>query len=91
MQIYLNLCTDVRTRSTPPPPPPEFQDSDDEFEVEAILQHQIRTTEAGETIKYYLVSWIGYGDEDNTWEPASNIGSGAIQDYEERRELTHAS
>ena len=31
----------------------------------------------------YLISWIGYGDEHNTWEPAKNVSNSAelVQDY----------
>ncbi len=53
----------------------------EEFEVEKILdcgQHQGK--------KLYLVKWVGYGHEDNTWEPKKNLQavSDLIQKFEEK-------
>src|SRR3984885_1774843 len=52
----------------PPPPPPVLVDTQDEYEVERILdsrkyrnQHQ------------YLVQWRGYNAGHNSWEQATNL------------------
>ena len=36
----------------------------------------------GDGSKEYLIKWEGYGDGDNTWEPANNIPSQSITEYE---------
>ncbi|BGP25598.1 chromo domain containing protein [Rhodotorula toruloides] len=41
---------------------------EEEFEVDEILDHKCK----GKTMTYY-VSWVGYKEEDNTWEPAANF------------------
>ena len=38
------------------------------FEVDKILDKKKENNQI-----YYLVSWKGYGEEDNTWEPYSNL------------------
>ena len=39
-------------------------DKDDEYEVEEILDYNKGL---------YLVKWVGYGPESNSWEPADNM------------------
>jgi hypothetical protein len=64
-------------------------EEEEEFPVEAILDKRI----AGKKDKWgktgdvsYLVAWVGYGEEDNTWEPYENIvDDSLIEDYEERQ------
>lgn len=54
----------------PPPPPAILVQNHQEYEVEAILQSRITR---GKT--QYLVKWKGYSDEENTWEPESNLSN----------------
>ena len=57
----------------------EFNTSDNEsgeYEVEAIRNSAVyaRESESGHLPDlYYLVSWKGYPEEENTWEPASAV------------------
>ena len=50
------------------PPPPTLIDGQLEYEVEKILQRR----KVGRSYQY-LVRWKGYGREDDTWEPLSNL------------------
>ncbi|BGP09140.1 Chromatin-associated protein swi6 [Rhodotorula toruloides] len=43
-------------------------EEEEEYEVNEILDHKRK----GKTMTYY-VSWVGYDEEDNTWEPAANF------------------
>jgi transposase InsO family protein len=52
------------------PPPIVTPDGDLEYEVQQILDSRF----FGRWKKLqYLVSWVGYGPEENSWEPASNL------------------
>ena len=51
-------------------------DNSGEYEVEAIRDSAVyaRESESGHLPGlYYLVSWKGYPEEENTWEPASAV------------------
>merc|ERR1712172_306814 len=61
---------------------PVFRMSDDEYEVEQVLNK--RTNSSGEP--EYLVKWKNYDSpEDNTWEPLPNLEGAEIliQKYED--------
>jgi hypothetical protein len=51
-------------------PPPDLIEGEEEYEVEAIHNHQYfghsRTLQ-------YLVKWCGYPKSNNTWEPKDNV------------------
>ena len=44
----------------------------DTYEVEELLAERIRD-KGGRVLTEYLVKWVGYSTEDNTWEPHRNI------------------
>ena len=53
----------------PVPPPPAVQvDGHTEYEVQKILDSRIHRRQL-----QYLVQWVGYGSEENTWEPEPNV------------------
>ncbi len=55
----------------------EFENDGDgeEYEVEAICNSAVYARESEGHLPglYYLVSWKGYLEEENTWEPASAV------------------
>ncbi|GIL63102.1 hypothetical protein Vafri_17024, partial [Volvox africanus] len=55
----------------PSPPPPELINGQLEHEVQAILDHKPK--KPGKSPSHYLIKWMGYGVECNTWEPARNL------------------
>jgi hypothetical protein len=57
-----------------PPPPKMDVDGEMEFEVETILGH--KGTRGAKNLQY-LVSWLGYGQEHNSWEPSKNVANSA--------------
>ena len=56
------------SQNPPPPPPATIEDDHLEYEVEAILN--VKKVRHG--VKY-LVKWLGYPAEENTWEPCRNL------------------
>ena len=63
-------------------PEPEEIEGEMEYEVETILQSEIRTTKRkvkgrykSYRTLYYLVKWKGYLDDECSWEPGTNLGS----------------
>src|ERR1700730_287398 len=52
----------------PPPPPATIEDDHLEYEVEVILD----VKKVGRGVKY-LVKWLGYPVEENTWEHQQNL------------------
>lgn len=50
------------------PPEPVIVNGEEEFDVEAILDCRRRYNQV-----QYLIKWKGYGPENNSWEPESNI------------------
>ena len=65
-----------------PPPPPQLIAGDLEYEVEQVIDYDTGR-------KKYLVKWLGYGHESNTWEPEKNLKHSAdlIQGYWEATKL----
>jgi hypothetical protein len=73
--FHVSLLKPYRSdgRVQPPPPPIKLENSL-EFEVERILDHrQVKRGRNRTTRNEFLVKWLGYGPEHNTWEPESNL------------------
>ena len=52
------------------------------FEVESILA---KHTKAGNTGAEFLIRWVGYGSDDDTWEPEHNLNCKALLAKFEKR------
>jgi len=50
------------------PPPPVEVEGELEYEVHGILDSKMERRRL-----FYLVDWVGYGPEERTWEPATNV------------------
>ena len=64
---------------------PTFPGTDLEYEVEAIVGER---NENGST--QYLVKWLGYDEDENTWEPYDHVADTKALDEWENRHLHHA-
>jgi len=51
-------------------PPPDLIDGEEEYEVEAVLNHRMFGRQRQ---VQYLIKWKGYPHSDNMWEPSGNI------------------
>ena len=76
--FYVSLLEQDTTRKGRVHEAEELNVGDDsgEYEVEAIWDNAVyaRESESGHLPGlYYLVSWKGYPEEENTWEPASAV------------------
>ncbi|KFY19162.1 hypothetical protein V493_08103, partial [Pseudogymnoascus sp. VKM F-4281 (FW-2241)] len=63
-----------------PPPNPEIVDGEEEYRVEAVLDH--RTVRKGRgTREEYLIRWVGYTADDDQWVPKLDVGLPLIKAY----------
>jgi len=62
------------SQNQPPPLPPTIDDDHLEYNVEAILD----VKKVGRGVKY-LVIWLGYPVEENTWELHQNLTNITLQ------------
>ena len=67
-----------------PRPPPDVVDGEEEYEVEAILNH--RSTRRR---RQYLVVWKGLPSHENSWEPEGHLkhAQTILQAYKKRHKL----
>ena len=77
-------------RSYNPPALTAFEDEHVEYTVERILDHRDRPFR-GKTRREYLVKWLGYGPEHNTFEPESSCANctDLLNEYWSYRSKTH--
>ena len=50
------------------------------FDVDRILAEKVEHRK-----KFYLIRWTGYKEEESTWEPKTNIGLLALEEWSDRR------
>ena len=65
-----------------PLPPPILEKEDDDllYDVEQVLAHEIRESHMRPQ-KYYVIKWLGYGLEHNSWEPEKNLSLEVLKEY----------
>ncbi|KAG6872043.1 hypothetical protein C0995_013632 [Termitomyces sp. Mi166 len=70
--------TNGQTNQYHDPPPPIKVDGEDHYKVEKILDFHVYWSKV-----HYLVWWLRYGPENNTWESFDNLGGAAdvLQDF----------
>ncbi|KAH9205106.1 hypothetical protein DL95DRAFT_397977 [Leptodontidium sp. 2 PMI_412] len=76
------------TSSTPKqsatlPAPADEEDDESEWEVDEILEHELRKEGRGKPHLYYCIRWAG--DWDDSWEPQENVGSGVVAEYWQKK------
>jgi hypothetical protein len=70
----------IEGRRQQPPPPIVMPQGDIQWEVRVVLDSRLH----GRWKKLqYLISWEGYGPEENSWEPVENLqnASNAVKDF----------
>ena len=73
LRPYHDGTSDFPSRDSVARPLPDLNDrGEEEFEVERILDMEMRT-KGRSRVPYYFVKWKGYPDSDNSWEPHDNL------------------
>jgi transposase InsO family protein len=68
IKLTLAVPDPIEGRRPKPPPPPVVVDGEMEWEVEEILDSRMFRNRL-----QYLVKWRGYGREEASWEPRTNV------------------
>ena len=83
--FHVSLLKPYRSdgRVQPPPLPVELEDGSEWFQVERVCMHRERAVgkKRKQVRRSYLIKWLGYGDEHNSWEPESNLTPVCLQEY----------
>ena len=70
--FHVSLLKPYRTDGRLQPPLPHLVDGEVFYPIERIVDH--RSTKHGRrTVHEYLIRWLGYGPEHNSWEPHANV------------------
>ena len=54
-----------------------YKGAEDVYEVQDLVD--VRAAKGGR--REFLVQWVGYGPEHNTWEPEANVSKDLISDF----------
>lgn len=75
--------------ATVPPPPVQYLDGEPLYTVEALLDHEIAKDRKKRPYYRFFVKWEGYSDENNKWEPESNLLTcdEMVDEYKRRNNL----
>jgi hypothetical protein len=68
VKLSIALLNPISGCCPTPPPPPTLINGKEEYEVEAILDSQLRYNHLE-----YLVKWKGYNDSHNSWQVYQNL------------------
>lgn len=68
------------------PAPPVVVEGEEQYEVEEILSSRWNRNNL-----QYLVKWVDYGEEENSWEPAENVQNSAFAVSEYHRRYPEAA
>lgn len=73
-------------RCQPPPPPVEIE-GDFYYKVERVIDHRWRRIGRSKPKLEFLVKWLGYAHEHDTWEPEINLETASeyVQQYFDAR------
>jgi hypothetical protein len=61
--------------------PPPINEDENRFKVDRLLDKRTRRYGRGQRVEY-LVRWLGYGPEDDTWEPVAHIDDDVVAEFE---------
>jgi hypothetical protein len=80
--FHVSLLKPYRASSNVQPPLPPTLEEDDElpYEIERVLAHEVRGNST-KSQKYYLIKWLGYGLEHNSWKPEKNLNLEVFKEY----------
>ena len=80
MYFTFHIKSNKTFRKVQPPPPPIVEDDELSFDVEHVLTYEVRGSRTKRQ-KFYLIKWLGYGFEHNSWEPEKNLSSKVLKKY----------
>ena len=71
--FHVSLLRPYHSDGTVQPPPAILIEGEHEYEVDRIPDHKDKYARSKGTTREYLLKWVGYGPEHDTWEPEVNL------------------